>query len=176
MGERYLVALGSNQRHHRHGSPRAVLVAALAALERSGMAVLAASPIIASRPLGPSQRTYANAAAIVEAQCEPPELLERLQAIEAAFGRRRRGQRWRARVLDLDLVLWAGGCWSEPGLTVPHPAYRERAFVLVPARAVARNWRDPLSGRTVQQLHARLTRRHGLPKARQSLRCAQAGP
>lgn len=176
MGERYLVALGSNQRHHRHGNPRAVLIAALAALERSGMAVLAASPIITSRPLGPSLRTYANAAAVVEAECEPPVLLERLQAIEVAFGRRRRGQRWSARVLDLDLVLWAGGCWAEPGITVPHPAYRERAFVLVPARVVARNWCDPLSGQTVQQLHARLTRPHALPKARQSPRRAQAGP
>ena len=56
----YVIALGSNRGHHRHGAPRSVLTAALAALDHDGLHLLRASPMVASRPLGPSLRTYAN--------------------------------------------------------------------------------------------------------------------
>ncbi len=93
----------------------------------------------------------------------PEALLARLQAIERAFGRKSRGARWTARVLDLDLVLWSGGAWSSTALTIPHPRMRDRQFVLAPAQAIAADWRDPLTGLTVRQLRARLTRANPLP-------------
>ena len=153
----YLIALGSNRRHHRFGDPRQVLRAALAALEARGITVLRAAPVITSAPIGPSLRRYANSAALVETMLAPDDLLGVLKAIERAFGRTRGGQRWSSRVLDLDIVLWAGGAWSSPGLTVPHVAFRERDFVLRPAAQIAPRWRDPLSGRSLRQLAARLT-------------------
>uniref|UniRef100_UPI0015771B8A 2-amino-4-hydroxy-6- hydroxymethyldihydropteridine diphosphokinase n=1 Tax=Sphingomonas bacterium TaxID=1895847 RepID=UPI0015771B8A len=79
-----------------------------------------------------------------------------------AFGRRR-GRRWGARVLDLDIVLWSGGSWRSPGLTIPHPAFRDRRFVLDPMVALAPRWRDPVTGLTIRQLAAQLTRRRPLP-------------
>lgn len=173
---RYLVALGSNQRHFRHGNPRAVIAAAVLALDEAGLGIVAVSRTIASRPLGPSARLYANAAAMIDSALEPPELLSVLHGIENAFGRRRRGQPWRARVLDLDIVLWEGGCWAEPGLTIPHVAWRERSFVLTPARQIARDWRDPLGGGSIAQHHARLTRPRALPKPPASRPCRRAGP
>lgn len=94
----------------------------------------------------------------VETALAPDILLGLLQRIEAEFGRRRRGQRWGARVLDLDIVLWDGGCFSTPHLTIPHPRFRLRKFVLGPARRIAGPWRDPLTGLTVHQLFSRLTR------------------
>lgn len=152
--ERYLIALGSNRRHHRHGAPAAVLSAALAELDRAGLKVVKASPVSATRPLGPEQRNFANAAAVIETSLAPPAVLDRLKAIERGFGRRR-GRRWGSRVLDIDIVLWEGGAWTSPGLTVPHVAFRERSFVLGPALAVAADWRDPITGRTIRQLAAR---------------------
>lgn len=163
---RYLIALGSNRCHPRHGQPRAVLEAALGALSEAGIPVIAAAGPIASRPLGPSQRTYANGAALAETALDPPALLTRLQDIEIAFGRRRRGQPWSARVLDLDIVLWDGGCWADESLVIPHCHFRGRRFVLGPARLIAPHWRDPLSGFTLEQLHARLTAPRPLPKRR----------
>ena len=157
-GSRYLLALGSNQRHHRHGAPQQVLRAAVDALAAAGIAVLAVSAIMPSAPLGPSRRRYANAALIVRSILTPPELLGALKAVEHQFGRRRGGRRWGARVLDLDIVLWQGGAWFSPGLTVPHVAFRERRFVLRPAARIAPHWRDPLTGLTLRQLDARLTR------------------
>ncbi|MEN3748007.1 2-amino-4-hydroxy-6-hydroxymethyldihydropteridine diphosphokinase [Sphingomonas sp. HF-S3] len=147
----YVIALGSNRRG-RHGAPRDELAAALCAL---GPAIV--SPILTTRPLGPSKRRFANAVAIVESELDPPALMSRLKTIERAHGRRR-GRRWDARVIDLDIILWSDGPWATKGLTIPHPLFRERAFVLDPLVAIAPGWRDPISGRTVRQLHARLHR------------------
>ena len=164
MRQRYLIALGSNQRHHRHGSPPRVLRAALAAMAEAGLLVEAAVPIMASAPIGPSLRRYANSAALVATDLPPDELLGVLKDIERRFGRSRRGQRWSSRVLDLDLVLWSGGTWSSPGLTVPHTAFRERDFVLTPAVALAADWRDPVTNLSLRQIKARLTRPRPMPR------------
>jgi len=154
-GHRYIVALGSNMRLSGVGGPRAVLGAAIESLADSEMDVLAVSQTIASEPVGPSQRRYANAAVLVSSPLSPPDMLALLQAVEREFGRKRRGQPWRARTLDLDIVLWSGGIWVSPDLAIPHPAFRERPFVLTPAALVAPRWRDPLTGLTLRQLAAR---------------------
>ncbi len=155
----YLIALGSNRRHRRIGRPDKVLAAALMALTADGQDVLAAAPIIETPPIGPSLRRYANGAAIIASPLQPDALLALLKRLEARFGRRR-GQRWSARTLDLDIILWSGGSWYSPSplLIVPHPAYRTRDFVLRPALAIAPHWRDPLTGLTIAQLHHRATR------------------
>ncbi|SFG30105.1 2-amino-4-hydroxy-6-hydroxymethyldihydropteridinediphosphokinase [Novosphingobium sp. CF614] len=165
---RYLVALGSNMRHPRHGSPRAVIAAAIEALDHGKLEVLAASKVIATPPLGPSRRRYANAVAVVRCKREPDKVLRKLHKIEHRFGRRRTGQGWRARVLDLDIVLWNGGAWTsddgEVSLVIPHPAFRERRFVLEPATQIAGAWRDPLTGLTIRHLSARLTKPRPIPR------------
>lgn len=162
MNQRYLIALGSNRRHHRHGAPERVLGAALAALERAGLSIERVAPILRSAPLGPSWRRYANGAVLVRSARKPEDLLDLLKAIERQFGRRCGGQRWAARVLDLDVVLWSGGAWASSRLTVPHAAFRTRTFVLDPAATIAPDWRDPLTGLTLRQLAVRLRRRRPL--------------
>jgi 2-amino-4-hydroxy-6-hydroxymethyldihydropteridine diphosphokinase len=174
----YLIALGSNRRHHRHGAPSKVLRAALERLAAEGLEVTARAPIIASAPIGPSMRTYANSAALVHTTLDPPALLTLLKQVEREFGRRSGGQRWASRVIDLDIVLWSGGRWDSPRLTIPHKEFRKRRFVLDPAAAIAPGWRDPVSGLSVRQLRARLTRPGSLltaPSASRgrSLACAQ---
>jgi len=143
----YAIGIGSNRRG-RHGGPADEVRAAIAAIG----GLIAASPVIGSAPLGPSIRRFANAAILIASDETPPVLLARLKGIEAAFGRRR-GRRWGTRVIDLVIILWSGGCWSGPGLTVPHVAFRARDFVLRPLVRIAGGWRDPVGGRTVRQLH-----------------------
>ncbi|MES2442206.1 MAG: 2-amino-4-hydroxy-6-hydroxymethyldihydropteridine diphosphokinase [Pseudomonadota bacterium] len=154
----YAIALGSN-RPGRHGPPAREIAAALAALGR----VSAVSPVLHSAALGPSRRRYANAVAILETGEAPPALLTRLKAIERGFGRRP-GLRWGARVIDLDIILWSEGAWSSPGLTIPHPQFRARGFVLDPLARIAPAWRDPISGRSVRQLRVRLGRSRSAPR------------
>lgn len=153
----YAIALGSN-RPGRHGPPEREIAAALALL-----GAVAVSPLLRTPPLGPSLRRFANAVAIVETDEDPLELLARLKQIERAFGRRR-GRIWGARVIDLDIILWSGGSWGDSRLTIPHAQFRNRDFVLRPLLAVAPAWRDPVTGHTVRQLLARLTRRAPAPR------------
>lgn len=160
----YLIALGSNQRHPRFGRPRDVLEAAMELMSPAVGAVLARSPIITSAPVGPSQRQYANGAVILSTIWEPDEMLEALQVMEHVMGRKRMGQRWRSRTLDLDIVLWSGGIVDQPDLKIPHPLFRERDFVLGPAATIAPDWRDPVTALTLKQLHARLTRPRPVPR------------
>lgn len=152
----YAIALGSNRRHGRHGPPARVLAAALDALAAEGAAVVASSAVLATAPLGPGGRRFANAAALVATPLAPPALLAVLQRIERAFGRRR-GRRWGARVLDLDILLWSGGAWTTRSLRIPHPGLAGRRFVLDPLAAVAPGWR-PRAPVAVRHLRARLTR------------------
>jgi 2-amino-4-hydroxy-6-hydroxymethyldihydropteridine diphosphokinase len=146
----YAIALGSNRRS-RYGSPAATLRAALAELKPFHASAIRATPA-----LGPAGRAFANAVAIVESNLPPDAMLDALKAVERRFGRRG-GRRWGARVLDLDIILWSGGAWGGPGPTVPHPAFRERRFVLAPLAEVAPDWRDPVTGLRTRQLLARLT-------------------
>jgi 2-amino-4-hydroxy-6-hydroxymethyldihydropteridine diphosphokinase len=136
-----------------------VLAAALTRLEAEGVKVVEAAPVLLTDPVGPSHRRYCNSAAVVETGLEPPELLALVKRIEREFGRRRGGQRWSTRVLDLDLILWSGGPYAGPGLIIPHPLFRSRDFVLAPAAQIAPDWRDPLTGLALRHLLARNRRR-----------------
>ncbi|MEL6237502.1 MAG: 2-amino-4-hydroxy-6-hydroxymethyldihydropteridine diphosphokinase [Pseudomonadota bacterium] len=156
------MALGSNMRVAGIGPPRGVLGAALEALKDEGLTLHAIAPLVESAPIGPSHRRYANSAAVVECDWMPPDLLALFQRIERRFGRgraQRRGQRWRARALDLDIILWDKGVWASPTLTIPHREMRNRDFVLGPASEVAGAWRDPVTGLTLAQLASRLARK-----------------
>ncbi|MEM1196464.1 MAG: 2-amino-4-hydroxy-6-hydroxymethyldihydropteridine diphosphokinase [Pseudomonadota bacterium] len=166
MNHVYLVALGSNMRVVGVGPPRQVLASAFRALEQAGLTLKAVAPTMESAPVGPSLRRYANSAALIECDLAPPGLLALLQRIERDFGRtraQRRGQRWRARALDLDIILWSAGVWTSSSLIIPHREMRKRAFVLGPATAIAAPWRDPVTGLSLKQLNARLARKKGRP-------------
>ncbi|PZU08669.1 2-amino-4-hydroxy-6-hydroxymethyldihydropteridine diphosphokinase [Sphingomonas sp.] len=159
----YAIALGSNRRHGRFGTPEAIVRAA--ALSLGGdIRLIALSPLFATAAMGDRGRRFANAAATIETALTPPALLARLKQVERAFGRRR-GKRWGARVLDLDILLWSGGRWRShhPRLTVPHRALAERRFVLDPLVRVAPRWRLAGTARTVAHAHARLTRPSRVP-------------
>ena len=144
----YALALGSNRRG-RHGSPAQTVKAAARAIHATRLSRIRATPA-----LGPAGRSFANAAAIVESELDPLDLLTELKAIERSFGRRG-GRRWGPRILDLDIILWSEGPFEAGGLVIPHPAFRERRFVLAPLAELVPDWRDPISGRTIRQLLAR---------------------
>ena len=154
-----LLGLGSNRWHGRHGRPEAVLAAAARALAAGGVEVLAVAPVIATAPLGPSDRRFANGAVLGRWRGGAGALLALAKGIERDFGRRR-GRRWGARVLDIDLLAFGGLALREGALEVPHPRLHQRAFVLRPMLALWPEWRHPRLGLRVRHMAARLARRH----------------
>lgn len=152
----YALALGSNRPLSARRTPARLLAEAVA-LIGEGARVLAVSPILSTPPLGPSARIFANGAVLVESALPPPAMLDLLQSIETRLGRRR-FRRWGARSVDIDIILWSGGCWNSRRLAIPHPAYARRHFVLEPLCRVAPGWRDPASGLCIRHLRARLAK------------------
>jgi 2-amino-4-hydroxy-6-hydroxymethyldihydropteridine diphosphokinase len=124
---RAFVAVGSNL-GDRWGR-RALAARALRAAP--GVAVVRASRVWDTAPLGPPQPRYLNAVLELETTRTPRSLLGLLRSVEALAGRRR-DVRWGARTLDLDLLVAGDWIVREPGLTVPHPELANRRFVLAP--------------------------------------------
>jgi len=155
---RIAIALGSNlPRGDR--PPAAILDLAVDRLRQiPAIEHLRVSSWYRTAPVGPPQPDYVNGGAIAtladSGEIEPLEFLHQLQAIENEFGRERR-ERWGARTLDLDLILWGDRHIDTPDLTVPHPRWRDRAFVLVPLAEIAPDWCDPQTGETIEALAAR---------------------
>ena len=104
----------------------------------------------------PGAPSFLNEVVVGTTGISPRSLLEALLAIEQAAGRDRPFVN-APRTLDLDLILYGDFVIDEPGLQVPHPRFRDRAFVLQPLAEVAGDWIDPVSGLTVEQLCTRAT-------------------
>ncbi len=151
----YVIGIGSNRRHGRHGGPAQVVRAAIDAMASRGLTIEATSRTSSTPALGPSLRDFANAAVLVSSALPPPALLALLKRIERHFGRRR-GRRWGARVLDLDILAWSEGAWASRTLTIPHAALAQRRFAIGPATELAPRWRHPRLGARFRQLDARL--------------------
>jgi 2-amino-4-hydroxy-6-hydroxymethyldihydropteridine diphosphokinase len=105
---------------------------------------------------GPQPR-YLNAAVVGTTPLAPEALWRELQQIEDAAGRARPYVH-APRTLDLDLILFGDIVTDSPALTIPHPRFRERRFVLEPLAEVAPEMRDPVSGLTVGALFEQLRR------------------
>lgn len=141
------IALGSNL-----GNSRATLEAALNAIDQTpGITLKACSSWYKTAPIGPSQPDYLNGCALLEVTLSPQELLKTLLNIEDEFGRVRK-ERWGARTLDLDVLLFGYLILDTPDLQIPHPRMTERAFVLVPLAEIAPEWIEPVSGKAISQL------------------------
>jgi 2-amino-4-hydroxy-6-hydroxymethyldihydropteridine diphosphokinase len=102
--------------------------------------VIALSPLYLSKPMGPQdQDDYINAVVALETRLSAFELLGALQAIEKAAGRVRKENRWGARILDCDILLYGNETIENERLTVPHYGMKVREFVLLPLADIAPN-------------------------------------
>jgi 2-amino-4-hydroxy-6-hydroxymethyldihydropteridine diphosphokinase len=152
------IALGANLPSVRAGAPRATLEAALDAMHEAGIRIVRRSRWYASKPVPASdQPDYVNGVVAVETALAPADLLARLHGIERAFGRAR-GTRNEARALDLDLIAYDDRVsdGTDGGPILPHPRLALRAFVLLPLRDIASDWRHPKTGAALASLIADL--------------------
>ncbi len=103
---------------------------------------------------GPTgQPPFINAVAAIETAATPWDVWHCIRTVEKEFGRER-NLRWEARRIDLDILLYGEERIWTPHLKIPHPRMCMRRFILLPALDVARDWVDPVSGWTIDQLAA----------------------
>lgn len=143
MNHAAFIALGANL-----GEPLPMLRWARGEVGKLGE-MMGVSRLYRTAPVGgpPGQPDYLNAALRLETELSPAELMAALHDIEARAGRQRR-ERWEARVLDLDLILY-GDLISDAGPVLPHPRAWERAFVLAPLADLDPQKKHPNTGESV---------------------------
>jgi 2-amino-4-hydroxy-6-hydroxymethyldihydropteridine diphosphokinase len=99
--------------------------------------ITAQSRLYETKPLGPqNQPDYVNQVIAVETQLSPHALLNALLDIELQMGRIRL-ERWGARIIDCDIILFGDQIIQTPSLTIPHPEMKNRSFVLYPLAEIA---------------------------------------
>lgn len=125
-----ILGLGGNQ--GRDEEILARFARAVAAFEQ--WSTVRGSRVYRTAALGPAQDAFLNAAIAVEPPEElaASELIREVMATEHALGRRRDGDRWGPRTIDIDVLLWGARRVKTAALEVPHPRLHERAFALAP--------------------------------------------
>jgi 2-amino-4-hydroxy-6-hydroxymethyldihydropteridine diphosphokinase len=105
--------------------------------ETRGVTIKKVSSYIKTAPYGGvAKNEFVNCAAEVECLISPDALLNAIHEVEKAGGRVR-GERWDDRTLDIDIVFFGDKIITESGLSIPHPDYKNRDFVLIPIKEIA---------------------------------------
>jgi 2-amino-4-hydroxy-6-hydroxymethyldihydropteridine diphosphokinase len=151
---RAFIGLGANA-----GDPLAQIEQAFDALLKLPATVgLQRSRLYRTAPWQAQGPDFINAMAQVDTQLSAPELLAHMQRIEQAAGRIR-PYHHAPRTLDLDLIFYGQAVIHSAALVLPHPRWRERAFVLrplsdlAPERILASDW-AAVAGQTIMPLEA----------------------
>ncbi len=145
---RVWVSIGSNVERERH-------VRAAVAELREMFGALAVSPVYESRAVGAKDAPpFYNLVVGFETDESAEHLTRRFRAMEHAHGRRRSGDKFAPRTLDVDLLTYGDQVLRSDGLEIPRDEITHYAFVLRPLADLAGNERHPLTGRTYRELWA----------------------
>ena len=144
------IGLGSNLGNERNGifeSPKQQLLNAIQSIDnQTTIHLISTSYFYQTEAIGPGdQPDYINAAIKIKTSLSANQLLLVLQNIENQQGRVRK-ERWGARTLDLDILIFDQLIENSEQLTLPHPRAHERAFVLAPLKDLDANLIIPKRG------------------------------
>jgi 2-amino-4-hydroxy-6-hydroxymethyldihydropteridine diphosphokinase len=133
------VGIGSNidREHNIHGAVRELA---------AHYAPLTLSPVYESKAHGFEGDNFYNLVAGFDTEESIEHIKETLSHIESRFGRSRRENRFSARTLDLDLLLYDNIVRHDSQVNLPHPDIRRYAFVLRPLADIAPDLRHPETG------------------------------
>lgn len=158
----YILGLGSNL-----GERAGLLAQAIVLIgELPGTQVLAVSPAFDSDPVGyADQPNFLNLCLAIVCDKNPDELLTETLEIERKLGRERTANRNGPRTLDIDLLFYEGGSWESPSVSLPHPRWSSRGFVIKPLRNLLQDpalAKHPAWGSLAAEVRALPVGDHGL--------------
>ncbi len=141
------LALGSNL-----GDRRAYLESAIPSLSRQGVQIVRSASVYLTEPHDiPGEPWFLNTVLEASTFLSPEKLLQACLNAEEENSRKRTGIK-ESRTLDVDIIFYGGTVVDKPGLSIPHPSFAARRFVLVPLAEIASDFIDPVSGKAVRQL------------------------
>jgi len=147
MNEKIILSLGSNV-----GDRKENINAALSELMSSGFDADSVSSYYETEPVGfKEQDDFINIAVSGAFEGEPEKLIGMIRTIESDLGRVRE-MKYGPRTIDIDIILFGERKIGSVDLTIPHPEFRNRRFVLVPVCEIEPDAQDPVTGRTVSFL------------------------
>ena len=158
----YILGLGSNL-----GERADLLAQAIRSIGMlPGVQVLAVSQAVDSDPVGyADQPNFLNLCLAIVCDKNPDELLTETLEIERKLGRERTANRNGPRTLDIDLLFYEGGSWESPTVTLPHPRWSSRGFVILPLRNLLQDQtlaKHPAWGSLAAEVRALPVGDHGL--------------
>ena len=125
---RVVIAFGSNL-----GNKAANITNAINQINKTCGKVVQISSFHRSEPMGfDSSNEFLNGCLLLLTDLPPQNLLIQLKEIEVSMGRIKTSDKYEDRLIYLDIILYENLCIHTPNLQIPHPKYRERAFVLEP--------------------------------------------
>lgn len=144
MNRKIILSLGSNI-----GESRKYIKCAVKALKEKGFGIEKISSVYETEPVNfKDQENFINIALSGYFDGEPEELLTVISNIEDSLGRVR-VFKYGPRRIDIDIILAGDKVVSNSDLTVPHPEYRNRKFVLIPVCEIEPDLKDPVTGRSM---------------------------
>lgn len=142
------LSLGSNM-----GDRQATLEYAVKRLqENPAITVEKISSYLENPPYGGvASLPFTNSAVKINTYLSPDTLLDYIHQIESEAHRERK-VRWGDRTLDIDIVFYGDSIINTDTLTVPHPDYHNRDFVLIPMNEIAPDFVCPLYRKRIKDL------------------------
>lgn len=147
----YHLALGSNLGDTCHNLTQVVDLLGV----KVGI-VQALSSVITTEPEGfDSNSLFSNQVISIESELTPMEMLRATQAIEKEMGRTTKSinRLYSDRIIDIDIILAEDQVYATEELTVPHPLFRKRGYVMIPLHEIAPEVIDPVTHKSVRELY-----------------------
>ena len=149
MSKKVVLSLGGNV-----GNVRKTFTDASYYLDKNIGKIINSSSLYITTAWGvENQPDFINLVVIIDTQLMPEEVLRKCLQIEKELGRERvEGEKWQARIIDIDILFYDYEVINSPNLTIPHPFLHQRNCVLFPLVDLMPEFIHPLFGKTVAEL------------------------